>query len=414
MKLFSALYLYLLVFAQAAQAQTLERFTLGELLQEERFEATKNWEEVKDTTSDVLAGVLDGAYVVSVDATGYMLGLDSVAYDDTIIDADANLMTADPLGQYGIACRIDPTTRNGYLFVITADGVYDIVRADDDGPTRLRYGRLERSAGLVDTRLRAVCVDDYLAFYVNDQLVAEARDSAYRQGMTAMVASAVPAVAPPVTASFDNVVIHEALPGTGLDAPLLALGERFVTQGDLLLEETFDSYEVWEQFDMGSVYMRIEDGSYRATSSDPDYLWAQNTLVNDDVIIEVSAATLSDKVAGEYGVMCRADEANTGLGYYFLISSDGHYMIAYRVGEGIYALAGGVVNQVIVAMVEPNRIRAVCIGDYLALYVNDVMLAQVTDTTYSSGVTGLAIQSPDEVTDVIFDNLTIHQAALAD
>ncbi len=55
-----------------------------------------------------------------------------------------------------------------------------------------------------------------------------------------------------------------------------------------------------------------------------------------------------------------------------------------------------------------NTIVAVCIDNYLALYVNGDFLAESTDSSYTSGFAGFAAAAFEGgSTDVAFDDLTI-------
>ena len=62
-----------------------------------------------------------------------------------------------------------------------------------------------------------------------------------------------------------------------------------------------------------------------------------------------------------------------------------------------------------------NRIRAVCVGDYLALYVNGQFVAEICDSYFNRGYAGLTAAVPEggEV-DVTFDDLTITSASLVE
>jgi hypothetical protein len=61
-----------------------------------------------------------------------------------------------------------------------------------------------------------------------------------------------------------------------------------------------------------------------------------------------------------------------------------------------------------------NRIRIVCVEDYLALYVNGEFVAEARDDLYRSGYAGLTAAVPEggEV-DVRFDDVVIRAATLA-
>ena len=58
-----------------------------------------------------------------------------------------------------------------------------------------------------------------------------------------------------------------------------------------------------------------------------------------------------------------------------------------------------------------NHIRAICAGDYLAMYINDQFVGDATDDTYSSGQVGLAASAANVLgVRVEFDNLIVSEA----
>jgi len=57
-----------------------------------------------------------------------------------------------------------------------------------------------------------------------------------------------------------------------------------------------------------------------------------------------------------------------------------------------------------------NHIQAVCQGDELRLSVNDSLLIEITDISFSSGRAGLIAGShTDESVMVLFDNMAVYQ-----
>jgi hypothetical protein len=60
---------------------------------------------------------------------------------------------------------------------------------------------------------------------------------------------------------------------------------------------------------------------------------------------------------------------------------------------------------------DKNAIRAVCLGDYLAMYANGQFLAEVTDDTYAEGQVGLGASAATRLgVTVEFDNLIVSEA----
>lgn len=186
--------------------------------------------------------------------------------------------------------------------------------------------------------------------------------------------------------------------------------------GALLLDEPFDNPYAWETYRDARLdaYLRVEDGVYRAGIAREGFMWGLNVEQHTDVVIEVETRQLSASDTNAYGVICRANPDAGGDGYYFLISGDGFWSIR-RVarGEG-RPLAQFDNGRTINRGQSINRLRAVCIGDYLALYINDVFAGEARDDLFSSGFAGLVVATIDDIpADVAFDQLRIREGRLA-
>ena len=197
---------------------------------------------------------------------------------------------------------------------------------------------------------------------------------------------------------------------------LVACGgpSREYEAGEVLLNESFDEAAAWETYVSGEDAFQVVDGEYRTQTGDGGYIWGLNEAEHDDVVIEVTSTQLSSFANNAYGVMCRADTSNNGDGYYFLISGDGYYSIAKGEGENVNALVEWTSSSAINEGQASNTIRAVCIDDYLALYVNGDFVVDTEDGDYSSGYAGFAAAAFDGGnTDISFDNLTISAASFS-
>lgn len=61
-----------------------------------------------------------------------------------------------------------------------------------------------------------------------------------------------------------------------------------------------------------------------------------------------------------------------------------------------------------------NQLRAICAGDYLALYVNNQLVAEGMDERFSQGLVGFAASgSEDGSVQVTFQNFTIRAAEIS-
>jgi hypothetical protein len=145
---------------------------------------------------------------------------------------------------------------------------------------------------------------------------------------------------------------------------------------------------------------------------------AETSSANEDEATEEATAEVTEEAieATEEATAEATEDAsstvvNNGDSYLFLIRGDGGYAIMRARGRDIQALAGWGTTSAITQGPGQNHIRAVCIGDYLALYVNDTFVADAIDDAYNQGQVGLAAASVDRLGVVVeFDNLSISQA----
>jgi hypothetical protein len=219
----------------------------------------------------------------------------------------------------------------------------------------------------------------------------------------------------------------------------------------------------------GAASLQIVNGTYQIdeTQGDNAIWWGQGGEDYSDVIIDVDTNQLSQRNENAYGVMCRvagsvtqsvsvdptlaalmeestpeatgesAAEATAemtaelqptalltatpqptratvgaGDGYLFLIQGTGQFAIVRSRDRDLTPLVDWKASDAIHQGVGENHIRAICAGDYLALYVNDQFLGDATDSTYTRGQVGLAASAATRLgAQIAFDNLTISAPA---
>ncbi len=180
----------------------------------------------------------------------------------------------------------------------------------------------------------------------------------------------------------------------------------------LLSLETFTHKDDWEEYSSPKgVQLGVENGVYRMSTLNQGYVWGLNKEQHNNVVLEVEVTPMSpDATHNAFGIMCRADETDNGDGYYFMIKGDGYYSISIGQGDDIKPLVEWKSSDAIHTGIDKNTMRAVCVDDSLALYVNDKLLIETHDSTYTTGYAGLAIAaSPNSSTDVVFDNLATYK-----
>lgn len=198
---------------------------------------------------------------------------------------------------------------------------------------------------------------------------------------------------------------------------------RQVNQGDELFSVAFDNAGDWEE----GIYSDEASDSSLAVRSGRFFLahqaieassftWSAGGEAYENVAIEVNTEQISREENNLYGVGCRlaVDDRGDVSGYALLISGDGHYGLAKMSNRSLTFILkwhqSGEINQGQAA----NTIRAVCVDDYLALYVNGEFVGDVTDNTYRrAGQVGF-ITGVTEGGDINigFDNLSVYEGTL--
>ncbi len=190
---------------------------------------------------------------------------------------------------------------------------------------------------------------------------------------------------------------------------LLSDGETEVTADKLLQAVTFDKNTDWEIFSDDTTKFTIAKGVYQMSLKGSATTWGLNENTETDTVIQVKTKQISEDKNNAYGIMCRAAISNNGDGYYFQISGDGYYTITKVKGDST-ALVDWAESKAINTGKDENEITAVCVGNYLALYVNDVLVAEANDDTFSKGNTGLTVATFGKDVTITFDDVRIWSA----
>jgi len=165
----------------------------------------------------------------------------------------------------------------------------------------------------------------------------------------------------------------------------------------------------WEvgEYDAGDV--GYKDGAYFVTSAEnTSVMWGVANRTFEDLIIEVYATQVSagPESNNAYGVVCR--EQGDGDGYYLRISGDGYYSIYKAVEGGFEPLVDWTGSNAIRKGNATNHLLAVCDGPTLTLIVNDQLLEEAEDSTFTKGDIALtATTFEDKMTEVHFDDLEV-------
>lgn len=206
----------------------------------------------------------------------------------------------------------------------------------------------------------------------------------------------------PACASIQELVTGKQKPQTGF---------RYL---ELLAEDDFDNGDSWRKFGDGEdFFLGVRSGRYHIDFRGRQYVWSQRDGDFDDIVIEAEATQVSGYDHNAYGLACRLDPGNRGVGYFFLVSGDGYASIRWSNGRSLEPIVSAAPSQRIRRGAATNRLRAVCVDDYLALWVNGEFVADARDQRAARGAVGLAgvMNYEGKRLSLEFDDLKIWRAA---
>ncbi len=193
---------------------------------------------------------------------------------------------------------------------------------------------------------------------------------------------------------------------TAENAPM---GSSFAPSGQTIYQDNFsDPDSGWwvEEYDEG--YYRYNNGRYEvAVFPEQYYFYDYVPDEFQDVQISVDYAFIQPTGEGEAAVVCNyQDDQNFVI---LLISEDGYYAI-YKLYNDEWSALVDYTYTDLIDLGAPGTITATCADGKYSLANNNVLLVEVTDTTFASGAVGLmasTYNTPNLI--VAFDNFIVRQ-----
>lgn len=182
------------------------------------------------------------------------------------------------------------------------------------------------------------------------------------------------------------------------------------TPGDVLYQEQFENNTTgWARIANDNSIMDYDGGGYRILVRQPKLnVWSTSENNYSDVRVEADVIKLNGPDENRMGLICRYQSGNY---YFFMISSDGYYVIGKFIG-GLTLLLGQSEMQVSESIQTGtmNHLRADCIGNTLTFYINFTEVASASDTDFPTGDVGVVAGAFAEPgVDVLFDNFVVIQ-----
>lgn len=178
----------------------------------------------------------------------------------------------------------------------------------------------------------------------------------------------------------------------------------------LLYYEDFTdpSDEWWTNEEPTHTYSYYDNG-YRIEILEEDWItWTTIGSHKSDVVIEADVKNLGED-DNLIALVCRSVDVHNL--YLLGISSDGYYII-WKLSHNIWITSvDWTKTDAVNTGKSSNRIKAVCSGTNLSLYVNDILLSKIVDDDFSSGQVGVSVGSMEKSgVDVIYDNFAVYKA----
>ena len=136
----------------------------------------------------------EGEYHIAVYPTQYEVWItadDIPELADLIVEVDAHRVSGTMDNDYGVLVRYQIETDSFYMFVISSDGYYKVLRRDGDIWIDLVAWALSDTIvqGVQVNHLRVECIGALMRFSVNGVLLTEIIDATYPPGDLGLVAS---------------------------------------------------------------------------------------------------------------------------------------------------------------------------------------------------------------------------------
>jgi hypothetical protein len=377
----------------------------AEVILEEKFaDNSNNWYVGKDKDTEVaLEGGKYKVRVLSLDNVYWFTPPVTESKVDVTVDTEFT-EGAPENAAYGLLCNYKDAD-NHYRFRLGPDGTYSIdkrVNGGDTVPIVSWTGSSAIKTGTNATNtLHIICNDSHLTMYVNDTLLSDVIDTSLTGGSFQLMASGYANKKGdnnPVGVSFSNLVVRKTV--------------AWEPQAGTILTDTFDDNKnTWDVFTQDTASGQVENGQLVMKVMDPEtsYMIYSGLSLSEvdmsfDVVVQEGTSANS-----AFGAICRRSDADNR--YMFDISADGSYTINKRIKSELTTLVDWKESNAIkTGKGEVNRVRVVCSGSKLELYVNGELLTSATDTDLTGGTFALQagrFKKDNKPVTINFDNLEV-------
>jgi len=208
-----------------------------------------------------------------------------------------------------------------------------------------------------------------------------------------------------------SVILLTSIVLAGCNLPGMNTPSASANTPGILFEDNFsDPSSGWEMSALGGI-KEYFNGTYHINIVEANmFSWSVAQQTFGDVQITLDVAFTGPAEMSEMGVICRMQ--NSQEFYFLTIRSDGAYAV-FKMDQGnefFIGMEGYEFDPAIRTGLNTNKLQVICRGENLSLFVNDVHLITVQDSSFQVGDVGViagAFDQPD--VNVYFDNFRVTQ-----
>ena len=290
--------------------------------------------------------------------------------DDFVVEVEADWVEGADNTGYGIVFRLQDEN-NYYIFDITKNGYY---KADKKvNGTYVPLTDWEKSSVINKegvNYLKVMAVGNHLTFFINNTMVSELFDATFAKGKFGLFSGSG------VHAAFDNIIVY---------------------QGNLVLYENFN--EPSATFTQNEQAF-TSNGEYIVKGGESDYYsWGGEDY--ESFCFRAEARWQSGPVDSGFGLTFGFKDIENH--YLFIILKSGYYRFGYY-KDGKWNVLIDWKKTRLINQEGKNILRVMSMGDTYLLYINDNLVDECDDTTFTKGRLGFF--SAGGIT-AVFDNVEI-------
>ena len=179
------------------------------LFQDDFSDTSSGWDRVN--LPEGITDYSDGVYriFVNTENTDYWAN-PGLSFEDTIVEVEATKVGGPDDNDFGLICR-HQNTENFYIFLISSDGFFGILRVMDGEQELLGMDEMEYSeminTGNVMNIIRADCIGSSLTLYVNRTQLISVEDSKLESGDVGLLAGTFDIMGTEI--HFDNFLVRK-------------------------------------------------------------------------------------------------------------------------------------------------------------------------------------------------------------